>query len=194
VKTKEYIEIKSRDLNKLKELIEIIENCGKDILISIDGNSGSGKTYYSNILSKLYDCNVIHIDSFYLPKGKIKINELGGNIDYYRLENEVLKKIHNSEIKYREFDCKKQEFGEEIKLQKKRINIIEGSYSQNKNLKKYYDVNVFVKCDEVTQLERIMKREGERKLIEFKEKWIPMENDYFQKSGVNNSYDILIKN
>ena len=56
-----------------------------NVTVVIDGMCGSGKTTLANKLSLLYDCNVIHADSFFLQPHQRTVNRLcepGGNIDY----------------------------------------------------------------------------------------------------------------
>ncbi len=192
----DYYYLNKKDLEIIKELLLYIDGRKNKLIISIDGNSGAGKTYYSNILEKIYDCNVIHMDSFYLPKeptGNDNLIRKAGNIDYIRFESEVLSCLSHENLTYRVFDCKSQEYLEEIKIRNKEITIIEGVYSQSDIFKKYYDLNVFMKCDRDKQISRIREREGDAGLKAFVEKWIPMEESYFNKTGINSCCDILIE-
>ena len=57
------------------------------IKIAIEGGSASGKTTLSSMLQNIYDCSIIQMDDFFLPKEKRTSERLatpGGNIDYER--------------------------------------------------------------------------------------------------------------
>lgn len=48
-------------------------------------------------------------------------------------------------------------------------------------LEAYYDLKVFLTIDPVEQIQRIEKRNGSEKAVEFQKKWIPLEELYFEK-------------
>jgi shikimate kinase len=75
--------------NTLDHLLE-----SKDrVLIAIDGYSGSGKSSLAEMIQQRTDCNLFHMDDFFLqeyqrtPK---RLLEPGGNVDYERFLEEVL--------------------------------------------------------------------------------------------------------
>ena len=153
------------------------------IIIAIDGRCASGKTTLAAKLKESLDCNIIHADHFFLrPKQRTeeRYAEAGGNIDYERLESEVLVPLcQGREFSYRPFDCNTGTLSEPVAVPEKAINIIEGSYSCHPRLFKYYDSTVFMTIDRETQLKRIEKRNGIEMLEMFKQKWIPLEELYF---------------
>ena len=109
-------------LNKIDELLLLKEN----IVIAIDGMCGSGKSTLAEEISRHYDCNVIHCDDFFLPinlRSEDRLSISGGNIHYERMYDEVISKL-DDQIVYRKFNCKKQEYGEDIILNLKKITII----------------------------------------------------------------------
>ena len=62
------------------------------ILVAIDGKCTSGKTTLASKLAELYDCNVFHMDDFFLrPEQRTpeRFAEVGGNVDYERFYKEV---------------------------------------------------------------------------------------------------------
>ena len=65
----------------------------KPLLVAIDGRCASGKSTLAKDLQKQLDCNVIHMDDFYLQphqRTTKRLREPGGNVDYERFETEVL--------------------------------------------------------------------------------------------------------
>lgn len=178
--------------DKINQLINIKEN----ITIAIDGKSGSGKTTLANYLTNKYQANIIHCDNFFLPlekrNEKNRLSQPGGNIDYERLKNEVIDKLHLQHFKYSIYDCKTNTYTKKIKVYKKKITIIEGSYSMHPYFNKYYDMSIFMDLSNNLQKQRILKRNGKDKLNDFIKKWIPLENHYLKKYNIKNHADFII--
>lgn len=156
----------------------------KPLFVAIDGRCASGKTTLAAILSEQLDCNVIHMDDFFLrPEQRTpeRLSTPGENIDHERFLEEVLIPLSKGlPVKYRPFECHKNDFGSEIFLAPKKINIVEGSYSCHYALRGYYDYTFFLTVEKDEQMRRIINREGEEKAKIFKEKWIPLEEEYFR--------------
>lgn len=167
-------------VEKIKELLT--EGCS--VWVAIDGNCASGKTTFAKELSAFFDCNVFHIDDFYLPK-ILQTNEIAGNIDRRRFLKEVLLPLKNgNESFFRKFDCKTQSFGEPQKTGVKEVNIVEGSYSCHPDFFEFYDMSIFLTASPDVQKERIIKRNGEDGFKVFEQKWIPAEEEYFKKMNI----------
>jgi len=96
-------------------------------------------------------------------------------------------------IEYRKFCCKTLQLGEGITVLPKRLNIIEGSYSQHKYFGDIYDIKVFMEISKEKQLENIRMRNGVVQLEVFKERWIPMEEAYFEKFNIKENSDIIVE-
>lgn len=158
------------------------------LLIAIDGRCGSGKTTLANYLQKQCNCNVIHMDEFFLrpeQNTKQRLAQAGGNVDYERFYEEVLLPLKSDEpFYYRPYDCHSQTFLEPVFITPCPITIIEGSYSCHPTLQNQYDIKIFLSVDPNTQLERIKKRNGEKALQSFIEKWIPLEEYYFSTYNI----------
>ena len=63
------------------------------VVVAIDGKCTSGKTTLASKLAQIYDCNVFHMDDFFLrPEQRTpeRFAEIGGNVDYERFREEVL--------------------------------------------------------------------------------------------------------
>ena len=72
------------------------------------------------------------------------------------------------------------------------MTVIEGSYSMYPDLRKYYDCSIFVDIDPSMQIQRIARRNPDL-LDDFRNKWIPLENAYFEAFDVQNACDLTIK-
>lgn len=175
--------------------IEKIWEGNKHIIVAIDGRCASGKTTAAEEIKKLCDCNVIHMDHFFLKpeqRNEKRLSEPGGNVDYERVFKEVLIPLEKGEsFSYCPYDCHKQGMGEPVHIDLKRINIIEGSYSCHPFLNKFYDLKIFLTVDKEEQSLRIRKRNGEKGYINFKEKWIPLEEKYFSAFNVERGCDMV---
>ena len=54
------------------------------VIVAIDGKCTSGKTTLASKLAELYDCNVFHMDDFFLrpeQRTPARFAEVGGNVD-----------------------------------------------------------------------------------------------------------------
>lgn len=182
------------------ELVKIIEKLNKksgNILISIDGMCGSGKTTLANSLREHFSFNLFHIDDFYLPMKQRKVGwekEGGNNIDFSRFLNEVIIPTKAGEsVVYRPYSCQEQKMNEAIPMKNTRLSIVEGSYSQHPLLAEYYDLKIFLYCTEEVQKDRLINRNKE-KYINYVNTWIPMENQYFKQYNIKEQSDVQIDN
>lgn len=177
-------------------LIRINEMQNKGAVIAIDGRCGSGKTTLSNMLSQLFDTTVIHMDDFFLPKElrtAERLNEPGGNIHYERFCDEVVDKIkHKDFLNYKIFDCSIMDYKDTVHAKRTPIMIIEGAYSIHPLFESVYDLKVFCDIDKDTQKDRIVNRNGTEGYINFRDRWIPMEEKYFSKLGIREKCDYIV--
>ncbi len=157
---------------------------GKPVVVAIDGMSGAGKSTLGNLLKEVYDCNLFHMDDFFLrPEQRTpkRFAEAGGNVDYERFKAEVLDHISDPQgVSYQVFDCRKWALGERLFVPHKKLNIIEGAYSQHPYFGDVYDLRFYCGIEEEEQLERIERRNGSAMLERFKNEWIPMEKRYLE--------------
>lgn len=164
--------------------------------VAIDGGSASGKTTLGNILAAKYGCSIFHMDDFFLQphqRTTERYSEVGGNVDRERFLAEVLTPLkENREIQYRRFDCSLLQILPSKTIVPSRLNVTEGAYSAHPELMGYYDLTVFLDIEKNTQRERIKKRNGENAQMFF-EKWIPLEETYFEKTDIKNRCDLIIK-
>lgn len=181
---------------KIYSRIEELIKTKHKVLIAIDGNSGSGKTTLANEISKSYDCNIFHMDHFFLTteqRTKERLNEVGGNVDYERFKKEVMHGLEEEiDFSYQIYNCKLQKFVEKVEVKPRSLNIIEGVYSMHPTLSDYYDLKIFLSINEEEQVKRIYQRNGSLMLQQFLNKWIPLENEYFNKMSIKSKCDIII--
>ncbi|MCQ1529292.1 uridine kinase family protein [Lutispora saccharofermentans] len=168
---------------------------GKEVIVAIDGNSGSGKSTFAARLGSLYDCNIFHMDDFFLSpdqKTEERMRETGGNVDYIRFKYEVLDKLKkNYRFKYQIYDCSLGILTDYINVCPKKLNIVEGVYSMHPTLCDAYDLKIFLGIDAETQRRRILERSGEHMLRRFLDEWIPLENKYFSDMNIVQKCDLI---
>lgn len=182
-----------------KELIEQINDLLKEkkrVIVAIEGGSASGKTSLGKELEQLFDATILHMDDFFLrpeQRTKERLEEPGGNVDRERFKEEVAIPLQKGEsIKYRRFDCSTFSVLPAIEIKPAKLTIIEGAYSTHPELGKYYDLSVFLDIDSKLQKERILRRNGQEKAERFFEKWIPMEQKYFEVFNVKEQCDMIL--
>lgn len=184
--------------NNFKNIFTTIDSLLKakqTIIIAIDGNSGSGKSTLADFIQRTYDCNIFHMDDFFLtPKLRTikRLQEIGGNVDYVRFYNEIILGINtNKDFKFQRYNCQKFKLDEVIHVTPKPLNIVEGCYSMHPTLIDQYDLKIFLHIDRDFQLERILKRNGKSILPMFIHEWIPKENKYFETMDIKNKADLV---
>lgn len=169
-------------LEMLKQQIDKLIGQKDLVLVAIDGKCTSGKTTLAAHLAELYDCNVFHMDDFFLrPEQRTpeRFAQIGGNVDYERFLQEVLLPLKAGRpFTYRPFDCSTFTLAEPIGVLPKRLNIIEGTYSHHPHFGDAYDLKLVLTVDEETQRQRILQRPAFLHK-RFFDDWIPMENRYF---------------
>lgn len=171
-------------------------NAKESLLIAVDGRCAAGKTTLAAGLQEILDCNVIHMDYFFLqpwqrtPK---RLSEPGGNVDYERFLEEVMLPLKKGKpFSYRKFDCKQMDFSPEtIEMCPNRLTIVEGAYSCHPALWDFYDLRVFLNIEPEEQLRRIAHRNGEKALQMFRERWIPLEEKYFLEYNIMDRCDYI---
>lgn len=167
---------------------------GNSLIVAIDGSSASGKTTLAALLAEKYDCNVFHMDDFFLrlhQRTPERFAEPGGNVDYERFREEVLLPLARQQaFSYQPFSCSSMALAAAVPVSPKRLSIVEGAYSMHPTLSGFYDLSVFLRIDEKTQAERILLRNGAEKQQRFLHEWIPMEKRYFDHFGIESQCDL----
>ncbi len=180
--------------NVLRRVCELIDRAldehevTKQVNVAVDGMCGAGKSTLGGLLAERYDCNLFHMDDFFLRPGQRtpkRYAEPGGNVDYERFREEVLARLPDEGgLVYRPFDCGVMGLGAPRRVPRRRLNIIEGAYSCHPYFGDIYHVRLFAEVSEDVQRERLLERDGAEKYRRFTEEWIPMENRYFEAFGI----------
>ncbi len=167
------------------------------IYVAIDGNSGAGKSTLASIIGNVYDCNIFHMDDFFLrpeQRTKERFEEAGGNVDYGRFYEEVIQGLKSGqEFSYRPFNCQIMALEDPIYVQPKKLNIIEGVYSMHPTLIDTYDLKVFLAIGSEEQSRRILERNGPFMHKRFINEWIPLEDQYFDAMKIREKSDLVFQ-
>lgn len=169
-------------LNQIRNRIDELMSHKKQVIVAIDGNCTAGKTTLAGKLAELYDCNVFHMDDFFLRPEQCtaeRYAEVGGNVDYERFAEEVLIPLKDGKsFSYRPFDCSTFTLADPVTVAPKKLNIIEGTYCHHPYFGDPYDLKIFLTVSPEIQRQRILEQSSflhQR----FFEEWIPMEQRYF---------------
>ena len=163
------------------------------VIIAIDGPSATGKSTFAKNIQKHFDCNVFHMDDFFLPPEKKTAERLatpGGNVDWERFKEQVLDKIRTNEpFTYDIYHCGTGDVTKSKVITPKRLNIVEGVYSMHPELREVYEYELFFDVSRPKQLDRIKKRSSDKMLKRFVDEWIPLEDIYFKEFNTKREAD-----
>lgn len=166
------------------------------LIVAVDGRCAAGKTTFAQRAGELFDCNVFHMDDFFLPFEKRTPERLaapGGNVDYERAGEELFGPLSRGEaLAHRAFDCSTGTMGDPVGIPFQRLNIVEGSYALHPALAGYSQLHLFFTCSPEVQLERLGRREEPESLENFREKWIPLEEAYFSGLSIETQCDVTV--
>ena len=182
------------NLNLIRQRIDALLASGARVLVAIDGSAAAGKTTLAAALGAIYDCNVFHMDDFFLrpeQRTEVRFAEAGGNVDYERFRQEVLLPLKAGKaFSYRPFDCKSFTLSDPVSVAPKQLNIIEGSYAMHPYFENPYDLKILLTVDAQTQRCRVLQRPAhlhER----FFSLWIPMETRYQAEFQIAKQCDLV---
>lgn len=186
---------KQKWYRELETEIERLKQTDQELIIlAIDGSSAAGKTTLAERLAARYNAQLFHIDDFFLPaeqRTEERLAAVGEFFDKERLLAEVLEPLQTGQpVIFRKFDCVTQSFSPPQLVEKKRIVIIEGVYSLHPDLRKFYDLQLFLYVGRSEQIRRLQARNPE-KLDQYLEDWLPREESYFNKYNFRQENYIL---
>ncbi len=189
--------MKTNQTAELVNRIEELRRGEKTVLVALDGRCAAGKTTLAAYLRSLTDCTVFHMDDFFLQpfqRTGERLDTPGGNVDYERFWEEILLPLTRGagEIRYRPYNCRRQELEPPVSVEVKQVVIVEGSYSCHPKLWDAYALHVFVDVEPQEQLRRIANREGESGAQRFRDRWIPLEERYFAAYRLREKCDFCI--
>jgi len=171
---------------------------GEPVIVAVDGRCAAGKTTFAARLRKLYGerCAVFHMDEYFLPPEKRTVERLaipGGNIDYERCAEELFAPLRRGEsLNLRAFDCATGVLGEPVRAARKQLNVVEGSYALHPALAEYSHIHVFLTCSPEIQFGRLVRRESPERVETFLNRWIPLEENYFDGCHISEKCDVIV--
>ena len=167
------------------------------LLVAIDGNSGGGKSTLGNLLAQVYDCNLFHMDDYFLQlhqRTPQRFAQPGENIDHERFAEEILAGVQSGKpFVWHRFDCSQMTLGPAVEASPKPLTIVEGVYSLHPALCCAYDLKAFVSIDPQMQSRRILERSGPVLHRRFVEEWIPFENRYFSEFAIESTCQVVLR-
>ena len=179
----------------VNEAINQLLSQEKQVIIAIDGSCTAGKTTLSAALAEIYDCNIFHMDDFFLrpeQRTQERFDEAGGNVDYERFYEEVLIPLKSGlPFSYRPFSCKTMTLADPLPVQPRKLSIVEGTYSHHPYFQDPYDLTIFLTVSPELRHSRILERPNflHGKFFNF---WIPLEQTYFQKFSIREQADLVL--
>ena len=166
------------------------------VLVTIDGPCASGKTTLAEDLAAVFGAAVAHTDDFVVPHARKTTERLaqpGGNCDRERLAREIAAPWKRGEAAvFRRYDCHGDRLLPAERLPESRILILEGSYCNLPEIRQYADVRIFLNTRPEVRRQRLEHRESEQSLRMFRDRWIPLENRYFEAFGLPDPECIVI--
>ena len=165
------------------------------IIIAIDGSCAAGKSTLAAALAEVYDCNLFHMDDFFLQphqRTPERYAEAGGNVDYERFYEEVLLPLKSGlPFSYRPFRCSTMTLSQPVAVQPKRLTIVEGTYSHHPYFGDPYDLKIFMTVSPELRERRILERPS---LLHqrFFDLWIPLEQRYFREFPIQEHADLTL--
>ena len=160
------------------------EAAAERLMVTIDGPCASGKTTLAGKLAWVFSAAVVHTDDYVIPHAQKTPERLavpGGNCDADRLAREVTVPWKRGEpVTTRRYDFRNDRLLPEEKLPECRILILEGSYCNLPVIRECADIRVFLDTPREIRWERLRKRESPQSLQMFRDRWIPLEDHYFQ--------------
>ena len=165
-------------------------------VIGIDGRAASGKSTMADGLSKIFKTIPISMDDFFLP-GEIRtakrLDEPGGNVHYERFASDVIPVLRNQKVfSYHPFNCRTMDYDEPKVIPSASFMVVEGAYCHHPYFGEYLDVKVFSDVTADNQMRRIKKRNGDQIAEIFINKWIPMEEKYFETYRIKENAHFVI--
>ena len=183
------------DQEMLQEIIGKIR-MHKHPLVTIDGPCASGKTTLAAQLAEKLSAAVVHTDDYVIPHAQKTAERLaipGGNCDADRIVQEILIPWKDGKpVRMHRYDCVKDCMLPEEILPQSEILILEGSYSNLPEIRQKADVRIFLDISRDIQEARLQKRESPESLKRFLDRWIPLEEAYFDAYGLPDAECILV--
>lgn len=158
------------------------------VRVAIDGPCASGKSTLGRLIAQHYGCPLVPMDDFFLTpelRTPERLQKPGENVDHQRFRREVMEPLSQGRpAAYRPFLCRSMAFGEELRVEPSTLLVVEGAYSLRPDLRDWYQLRVWLETSWPTRRQRLLDRGGQACLEQFKARWIPLEERYFQAYSV----------
>ena len=181
-------------LSQIRDAIDLRLARQDTVTVAIDGSCAAGKTTLAALLAQHYDCNVFHMDDFFLQPGQRtpeRYAEAGGNVDYERFYEAVLLPLASGKpFAYRPFDCRTMSLADPVAVTPKRLTIVEGSYCLHPHFGEVYDLKILLTVSPELQRQRILMR-PQHLHQRFFTQWIPMEQRYLTELAIPSRCDLI---
>ncbi len=167
----------------------------KFCLIGCDGFCGAGKTTFSKDLQNFFvqlDCKttLIHLDNFIKEK---KYRSTYCNVydyDLLRVKKELLIPLKNCQpATVKLYDWDSDSFKNRLFLKPDGIIMLEGVNSCDEEIKKFFDICIFIKAKKELREKRVELR-GDFTKVEFKH-WSKSEEEIFKNRDIEKYYDFI---
>ena len=166
------------------------------VLIAIDGNCCAGKTTLASHLGELLHANVFHLDDYFLQphmRTPQRLAQPGGNVDAERFLAEVLLPASRGETaQVQKYDCHEDVLIPPVAVLPKQVALIEGAYSLHPLLSPYYNPKFFSPIQSASQTKPFLSQTAKDALKMFQQRWIPLENRYFEALDILSQCDLVI--
>ncbi len=167
---------------------QALEQLNRPAMVAIEGGSAAGKTTLARLARERYGCTVFHMDDFFLQphqRTPERLSEPGGNVDRERFLAEVLQPLQRGgQAAYRRYDCAAGALGPVVEVTPAPLVLVEGAYAMHPDLAPYYDFSLFLDIRPDLQRRRILQRNTPEQAQRFFQRWIPLEQRYFQALDV----------
>ena len=166
------------------------------LVVAVDGRCASGKTTLSALCAQVFpDCQVFHLDDFFLPFEKRtpqRLSTPGGNVDHERAQRELFFPLsQGKEVTFSRFDCATGTLEPPRTFPPRRLSVVEGSYSHHPALAPYSHLRLFLTWSPQVQRTRLSVRAPE-KLRDFQTRWIPLEETYFSNFHIEDHCHLIV--
>jgi uridine kinase len=159
-------------------------------VIAIDGRCGAGKSSLAARLSRRLRAPVVRADDFFPLRGQAA-GPVNLDVDRF-LEEAAPHLLSGAAFAYRPYNGREGAFGAPVDIPARGVRIVEGAYCHCPELRGLANITVFVDIDKTLQQKRLLAREGPGGLKAFNERWIAMEERYFELFDIKNRADFVI--
>ncbi len=166
------------------------------VIVALDGPCAAGKSTLGARLADTLACPLFHMDDFFLPlerKTPERLAQPGGNVDWERFLHEVLQPLSRGEtVTYRPYSCHANTLMPPVSISPAPLAVVEGVYALEPALRPYYALTCYVDAPWPVRETRLLQRCGPEGLEVFLQRWIPLEERYFQTLEIAAGCDLIL--